>query len=193
MGRTQMRFVVALTGASGQIYGFRIVEELAKRCEVYVIISKNAELIADLEGLDVNKLRKIAHKFYREDEITAPISSGSFKHDGMVIAPCSVKTASSIAYGITDNLITRSADVTLKERRKLIILFRESPLHLGHLKTLVRLTEMGAIVMPPVPSFYIKPKTVEDVVNYTVYRVLDILGVEVDYQRWSGCLGKPKN
>jgi len=180
-----MRFVVALTGASGQIYGFRIVEELAKRCDVYVIVSKNARIIADIEGLNVEYLKNLA-RIYDEDEMTAPISSGSFRHDGMVIAPCSMKTASSIAHGITNNLITRSADVTLKEKRKLILLVRETPLHLGHLRTLVKLAEIGAIIMPPVPSFYIKPKTVEDVVDYTVYRVLDILGVDVEYQRWEG-------
>ncbi len=181
-----MRFVVALTGASGQIYGFRIVEELSKVGEVYTVVTKTAKRIAKLEGLDVEMLRSLSTNFYEEDEITAPISSGSFKHDGMVIAPCSVKTASSIAYGITDNLITRSADVTLKEKRKLILLIRETPLHLGHLKTLVRLAEIGAIIMPPVPAFYIKPKTIDDLIDHTVCRVLDLLGLEVECKRWEG-------
>ncbi|WP_456328107.1 UbiX family flavin prenyltransferase [Archaeoglobus sp.] len=179
-----MRFVVALTGASGQIYGFRIVEKLSKIGEVYTIVSKTAKKIAEIEGLNVEELKKLSTKFYEEDEITAPISSGSFKHDGMVIAPCSVKTASSIAYGVTDNLITRSADVTLKEKRKLILLIRETPLHLGHLKTLVRLAEIGAIIMPPVPAFYIKPKTIDDLIDHTVCRVLDLLGLEVECKRW---------
>ncbi|RLI85132.1 MAG: aromatic acid decarboxylase [Archaeoglobales archaeon] len=180
-----MRFVVALTGASGQIYGFRIVEELSRKGDVYVVFSKNAKIISDLEGLNVNILREFA-RVYDEFDMTAPISSGSFKHDGMVIAPCSIKTASSIAYGISNNLITRSADVTLKEGRKLILLIRETPLHLGHLKTLLRLAEMGATIMPPVPAFYIKPKSIDEIVNYTVYRVLDLLGVDVDYGRWGG-------
>ncbi len=181
-----MRFVVALTGASGQIYGFRIVKKLIEFAEVYTIVSRTAERIAEMEGLDLNELKSISSKFYTENDIEAPLSSGSFKHDGMVIAPCSVKTASSIAYGITDNLITRSADVTLKERRKLIVLFRETPLHTGHLKTLLRLSEMGAIVMPPVPAFYIKPKSVEEIVDHTVCRVLDLLGLNPDCKRWEG-------
>lgn len=178
-----MRFVVALTGASGQIYGFKIVKKLVEFAEVYTIVSKTAEKIAEMEGLDLNELRMIS-KFYTEDDIEAPFSSGSFKHDGMIIAPCSVKTASSIAYGITNNLITRSADVTLKERRKLIILFRETPLHVGHLKTLLRLAKMGAIVMPPVPAFYIRPKSIDDIVDHTVCRVLDLLGLDVECKRW---------
>jgi len=181
-----MRFVVALTGASGQIYGIRLIEELSKKAEVYAIISNTAKEILKFEGFNLEYIKSISNKFYEEDDIFAPISSGSFKHDGMVIAPCSIKTASCIAYGITDNLITRSADVTLKEKRKLILVVRETPLHLGHLKTLVRLAEMGAVIMPPVPAFYIKPKTIDDIVNHTVYRILDILGVEVEYDRWTG-------
>ena len=183
-----MRFVVALTGASGQIYGFKLVKKLVKFAEVYTIVSKTAEKIAKMEGVDLNILKSISSEFYTEDEITAPISSGSFRHNGMVIAPCSVKTASSIAYGITNNLITRSADVTLKERRRLIILFRETPLHLGHLKTLLRLAEMGAIIMPPVPAFYTHPKTIDDIVDHTIHRVLDLLGLDIEYKRWEGNL-----
>ncbi len=179
-----MRFVVALTGASGQVYGFKLVERLVEFAEVYTIVSKTAEKIAEIEGLDLDVLKSKSTKFYTEDEITAPISSGSFKHDGMVIAPCSVKTASSIAYGITNNLVTRSADVTLKEGRKLIILFRETPLHIGHLRTLLRLAEMGAVIMPPVPAFYIKPRTIEDLVDHTVCRILDLLGLDADCRRW---------
>ncbi len=182
-----MKFVVALTGASGQIYGFKLVEKLVEFGKVYTVISKNAERIAKMEGLDLNILKSIS-ELYTEDDITAPISSGSFKHNGMIIAPCSVKTASSIAYGIANNLITRGADVTLKERRKLIILFRETPLHIGHLKTLLRLAEMGAIIMPPVPAFYIHPKTIDDIVDHTIFRVLDLLGLDVEYERWEGNL-----
>ncbi len=182
-----MRFIVALTGASGQIYGIRLIEELRKIAEVHVIVSKAAKITLKVETeYDVNDVKKLATKYYEEDQIDAPISSGSFRHDGMVIAPCSIKTASSIAYGITDNLITRAADVTLKERRKLVLLVRETPLHLGHLKTLCRLAEIGAIIMPPVPAFYIKPKTVGDIVNHTVARVMELLGLEIDYKRWNG-------
>ncbi|MEM3147164.1 MAG: UbiX family flavin prenyltransferase, partial [Archaeoglobaceae archaeon] len=129
-------------------------------------------------------LREIATKFYDEDEIYAPIASGSFKHDGMAIVPCSMKTASSIAYGITSNLVTRSADVTLKERRKLLIAFREAPLHSAHLEALLRLSNLGVIVFPLVLSFYSKPKTIDDLVNFIVARIMEQLGVEVDYERW---------
>ncbi len=181
-----MRFVVALTGASGQIYGIRLVERLSELAEVHVIVSNAAKVTLKAEDFDLEYLRGIATEFYEEHEISSPLSSGSFKHDGMVIAPCSVKTASCIAYGITDNLITRAADVTLKEGRKLILLVRETPLHLGHLKALCRLAEIGAIVMPPVPAFYTKPKTIDDIVNHTVSRVMELLGLDVEYERWRG-------
>ncbi|HIP25244.1 MAG TPA: UbiX family flavin prenyltransferase [Archaeoglobus profundus] len=182
-----MRYIVALTGASGQIYGVRLIEELNKKAEVYVIISNAAKTILRLEtDYDTKYIKRIAHNLYEEDDLTAPISSGSFKHDGMVIAPCSVKTASCIAYGITDNLITRAADVTLKEKRKLIILIRETPLHLGHLRMLTRLAEIGAIIMPPVPAFYIRPKTLDDIINHTIARIMDLLGLDVEYKRWEG-------
>ncbi len=182
-----MRFVVALTGASGQIYGVRLVEKLSEFAEVYVIVSNAAKVTLRAEtDFDLEYLKGMATEFYEEHEITSPLSSGSFKHDGMVIAPCSVKTASCIAYGITDNLITRAADVTLKERRKLVLLIRETPLHLGHLKTLCRLAEIGAIVMPPVPAFYTKPKTIDDIVNHTVSRIMELLGLDVEYERWRG-------
>jgi 4-hydroxy-3-polyprenylbenzoate decarboxylase len=178
------RFVVALTGASGQVYGVRLVEKLGEVAEVYVVVSNTAKKLLKFEGLDLDYLRTISTKFYEENDLFAPISSGSFKHDGMVIAPCSVKTASSIAFGITGNLITRSADVTLKERRPLVLIFRETPLHLGHLKTLTRLAEIGAVIFPPVPAFYTKPKSIDDIVDHTVHRVMDILGLDVEYKRW---------
>lgn len=181
-----MRFIIALTGASGQILGIRLVEKLIKLgIEVYVVASRAAKITLRVEtDYDEGYLRSVATKYYDEDEIAAPFASGSFKHDGMVIAPCSIKTASSIAYGIADNLITRAADVTLKERRKLILVVREAPLHLGHLRTLAKLSEMGAIIYPPVLSFYIKPKTLDDIVNYTISRIIEMLGVEIDYPRW---------
>ncbi len=180
-----MRYVVALTGASGQIYGLRLVERLAEVAEVYVIVSKSARKTMDVEGISLEKLEEHAYRLYSDEEISAPLSSGTFRHDGMVIAPCSVKTASSIAYGITNNLISRAADVTLKERRKLILLFRETPLHLGHLRTLCRLAEMGAIIMPPIPAFYTKPKSVDEIVDHIVSRVMELLGIDVEYERWN--------
>jgi len=183
-----MRLVVALTGASGQIYGVRILEELHRRdIETHVIVSKAAEITLNAEtDYDLDYLKSLSTRFYSHDDIAAPISSGSFKHDGMIIAPCSMKTAASIAYGIADNLITRAADVTLKERRRLVLLVRETPLHSGHLKTLLQLSELGAIIMPPLPAFYIKPKSIDDIVNHTVARVLEKFGMDVDYQGWEG-------
>ncbi|MEM2726799.1 MAG: UbiX family flavin prenyltransferase [Archaeoglobaceae archaeon] len=181
-----MKLIVALTGASGQIVGIRLIEKLrAKGIEVYAIASRAAKITMKSETeYDEAYLRSIATKFYDEDEIYAPFSSGSFKHDGMAIVPCSVKTASSIAYGITDNLITRAADVTLKEGRRLVVAIREAPLHKGHLSALLRLSELGAIVYPLVLSFYSKPKTIEDLVDFTVSRIMEQLGIEVDYKRW---------
>ncbi|MEM0022319.1 MAG: UbiX family flavin prenyltransferase [Archaeoglobaceae archaeon] len=181
-----MKFVVALTGASGQIVGIRLIEKLLENGhEVIAIATRPAKITMKIEtNFDEGYLREIATKFYDEDEIYAPIASGSFKHDGMAIVPCSMKTASSIAYGITSNLVTRSADVTLKERRKLLIAFREAPLHSAHLEALLRLSNLGVIVFPLVLSFYSKPKTIDDLVNFTVARIMEQLGVEVDYERW---------
>lgn len=181
-----MKLIVALTGASGQIVGIRLIEKLvAKGIEVYAIASRAAKITMKSETeYDETYLRDIATKFYDEDEIYAPFSSGSFRHDGMAIVPCSVKTASSIAYGITDNLITRAADVTLKEGRKLVVAVREAPLHKGHLSALLRLSELGAIVYPLVLSFYSKPKTLEELLDFTVSRIMEQLGVYVEYKRW---------
>ncbi len=182
-----MRYVVALTGASGQVYGVRLIELLREHAEVYVIVSNAAKVTLEAETeYSLEYIKEISDEFYEEWEVDAPISSGTFKHNGMVIAPCSIKTASSIAYGITDNLISRAADVTLKEGRKLVLLIRETPLHLGHLKTMCRLAEMGAVIMPPVPAFYIRPKSVEEIVDHTVFRVMEILGLDVEYKRWRG-------
>lgn len=181
-----MKFVVALTGASGQIVGIRLIEKLLEKGhEVIAIATRAAKITMKFEtDFDEGYLREMATKFYDEDEIYAPIASGSFKHDGMAIVPCSMKTASSIAYGITDNLVTRAADVTLKEGRKLVVAVREAPFHRGHLLALLRLSELGAIVFPLVLSFYSKPKTIEDLVDFTVSRIAEQLGIEVDYRRW---------
>jgi 4-hydroxy-3-polyprenylbenzoate decarboxylase len=186
------KIILAMTGASGQIYGIRLLEKLREfKAEVHLIVSKPALLTMKVET-DKNEeyLRNLSKFYYSTSEIGAEIASGSFKHDGMIIAPCTIATASSIANGIADNLIVRAADVTLKERRRLILLVRETPLHQGHLLTLLRLSQIGAIVMPPVPAFYINPKTVDDIVNHTVSRVLEMLGFEIDYQRWRGLRAK---
>lgn len=180
-----MRLVVALTGASGQIYGIRALEMLKNKVETHLIISNSAKVTIEVETeYNMEYIKSLADRFYEENELKAPISSGSFKHNGMLIAPCSIKTAASIAYGITNNLITRAADVCLKEGRKLVLLVRETPLHYGHLKMLARLAKIGATIMPPIPAFYTKPRSIEDIVNNTVSRALEILGIEVDYPRW---------
>ncbi|WP_230972471.1 UbiX family flavin prenyltransferase [Archaeoglobus neptunius] len=181
-----MRFIVALTGASGQVLGIRLIETLVDAgAEVYAVASRAAKLTIRAETeYDENYVREIATKYYDEDEIAAPFASGSFRHDGMAIVPCSIKTASSIAHGITDNLITRAADVTLKERRRLVVAVREAPLHTGHLRTLTKLSEIGAIVFPPVMSFYTNPRSIEDMIRHTVSRIAELLGIEVEYRRW---------
>ncbi len=181
-----MKFVVALTGASGQILGVRLIEKLRSLgSQVYVVVSEAAKVTLKAETeYDVDYIKSIATKYYDESEIHAPFASGSFKHNGMAIVPCSIRTASSIAYGITDNLITRAADVTLKEKRRLVLAVREAPLHAGHLQTLARLAEIGAIVFPPVLSFYHKPKTLDDVIEHIVSRIAELLGLDVNYKRW---------
>lgn len=183
-----MRIVLALTGASGQIYGIRILEELYKRrIETHVIVSSAAEITLGVEtDYSTEYLKKMSTEFYRNDDIASPLSSGSFSHNGMIIAPCSIKTASSVANGITDNLITRAADVALKEGRRLLLLVRETPLHSGHLRALLRLSELGAIIMPPVPAFYTRPESIDDLVMHTVSRVLERFGIEMNFKRWSG-------
>jgi 4-hydroxy-3-polyprenylbenzoate decarboxylase len=185
-----MLLVIGITGASGAIYGIRLLEVLAthKDVETHLIISGAGEAIIRHEtdwGLE--KVRALADVCYDIDDIGARLSSGSFKRDGMVIAPCSMKTLSALANSYADNLIARAADITLKERKKLVLLTREAPLHLGYLRNMVKVTEMGAIVFPPVPAFYHKPQKIEDLVDYTVGRVLDIFDIQHNlFKRWEG-------
>ncbi len=181
-----MKVVLAFSGASGQIYGLKILEILRNlNVEVHTIVSDAAKLTMEVEGIEFSDIEKLSFRIYSNEDIGACLSSGSFCHNGMIIAPCSIKTASSIAYGITDTLISRAADVTLKERRPLVLLIRETPLHTNHLRTLLRLSEVGAIVMPPVPAFYIKPKSLEDIVEYTACRAISLLGVDVEHYVWN--------
>lgn len=169
--------VVAISGASGAILGIRLLEEL--RGEAYLIISKNAEKIIEYEtGYSVDEVKKLAKRIYNNDDLSADIASGTTKFDSLIIAPCSTTTLSKIACGIGDNLITRVASIALKERRKLIMVPRETPLSTVVLKRMYELSSMGAIILPPEPAFYLKPKKIEDVVNYIVGKILDHLGVE---------------
>jgi flavin prenyltransferase len=184
-----LRIVVGVTGASGAIYPLRLLEKLRRPdVEIHLILSRSGEKTLYLEtGKKAADLKSLAHFSWPVDDISAPLASGSFPTQGMVIAPCSIHTMSSIAYGITSNLLTRAADVALKERRRLILMIRESPLHLGHLRTMTLLAEMGAILAPPVPGFYNHPGSIEDLVDSSVDRVLDLIGLpDENARRWNG-------
>lgn len=185
-----MRLVVGVTGASGSIYGWRLLEKLRSRAEVevHLILSRSGERTAYLEmGKAAADFRQLAHCTYPVEDIGCRLASGSFAIDGMVIAPCSINTMSAIASGISSNLMIRAADVTLKERRRLVLVVRESPLHLGHLRSMTALAEMGAIIAPPVPAFYHHPQSVDEIVEHTVDRVLDLVGLpSADARRWDG-------
>ena len=182
------RIIVGISGASGVIYGVRMLEQLRKFADVetHAVISTSARRTAsfelDMSASEIEELADVTHRF---QDLAAPISSGSFRTDGMVIAPCSIKTLSAVANCYGDNLLTRAADVTLKEHRPLILLLRETPLHLGHLRLMVDAAEIGATIAPPVPAFYNRPQTIDGMVDYTVERVLDQLGLETpDTRRW---------
>ncbi len=185
-----MRIIVGMSGASGMIYGIRLLEVLSEvaDCETHVVISNGAKLSITLETdrliKDVEALANVVHN---DQNLAASISSGSFQTAGMVIAPCSMKTLSGVANSYDDNLLVRAADVVLKERRKLILVPREMPLHAGHCRLLYEAASIGAIIAPPVPAFYTRPQSVEDIVDGTVGRLLDLLGIENDITgRWAG-------
>ncbi len=174
------------------IYGIRLLEVLRSVAEVetHVIISQAARRTIPLEtDYSVAQVKALADKLYKFDDLAAAISSGSYKTMGMVVIPCSVKTLSGIANSYSDNLILRAADVILKDRRKLVLVLRETPLHLGHVRLMAQAIEMGAIIMPPMPAFYHRPQTVDDIINQSVNRVLDLLEIELDqdlFNRWQG-------
>jgi flavin prenyltransferase len=179
--------VVGISGASGAIYGVRLLQALRQaKASAHLIISKSAALTLKEEvELSIDDVRALADVVYPTADVGAAISSGSFKTRGMVIIPCSVRTVSDIAYGGTDNLLSRAADVTLKERRRLVLVVRETPLHAGHLRSMLAATENGAIIMPPVPAFYHRPKTIDDIVNQTVGRCLDLFDIDSGIvKRW---------
>lgn len=184
------RIIVGISGSSGAIYGVRLLEVLADAAgiETHLIISRGAEATIDYEtDRTVEEVKSKADRVYEESDVAASLASGTFQTDGMVVAPCSIKTLSAIANSYSDNLLTRAADVTLKERRKLVLVVRETPLHLGHLRLMVSVTESGAVVLPPVPGFYVRPKSIEDLIDHTVTKVLDQFGSEAGLiDRWTG-------
>ncbi|HET9714915.1 MAG TPA: UbiX family flavin prenyltransferase [Pseudolabrys sp.] len=192
-GKQKQPLIVGITGASGAIYGVRLLEML-KACgvESHLIVSRAALLTLAYETeLKLSDLEKLATVVHPNNDVGAACSSGSFRTMGMIIAPCSIKTMAEIATGNTANLISRAADVALKERRRVVLLLRETPLHLGHIRTMAEVTEAGAIVYPPVPAFYAQPKSLTEMIDHTLGRVLDLFDVEVGaVRRWSGGRGK---
>ena len=183
------RLVVGVSGASGVLYGVRVLDACREMgVETHLIVSRAAQLtLAQETSLSASDLAAKADVVYKVGDIGAAVASGSFQTLGMIVAPCSVRTMSEIATGVTSSLLTRAADVTLKERRALVLMVRETPLHLGHLRTMVRLAEMGATIAPPAPAFYAHPQSLADVVDQSVGRALDLLGLSwAAVRRWGG-------
>jgi len=191
-----MRLIVAITGSSGAIYGVRLLEALraAQKVEVHLVISKAGRLTLALEtGRKVREVEKLAQHVHRDEDLAATIASGSFKTAGMIVAPCSMKTLSGIVHSYADNLVVRAADVVLKERRTLVLMPRETPLHVGHCRLLLQAAEMGAVIAPPMPAFYNAPRTLEDAVDHSVGRVLDLFDIDSALvRRWQGTKGTRK-
>jgi 4-hydroxy-3-polyprenylbenzoate decarboxylase len=183
----KQRLVVGISGASGVIYGVRLLEMMRTQpIETHLVMSRAAEVtVAHETNLKVAQVQALAHCVHPVADIAASISSGSFKTMGMIIAPCSIRTMSEIASGVTSSLLTRAADVTLKEHRRLVLMVRETPFHLGHLRTMALLAEMGAIIAPPVPAFYSRPQSLDDVINHSLGRALDLFGIDTGkFKRW---------
>jgi 4-hydroxy-3-polyprenylbenzoate decarboxylase len=190
---TKHRIIVAITGATGAVYGVRLLEALREggQVESHLVVSRAGALNIQAE-LDLGKrdVESLADAAYSDRDIGAALASGSFRTHGMVVAPCSMKTLAALATGVTDTLVARAADVTLKERRRVVLLARETPLHLVHLRNMVTVTEMGAIVMPPVPAFYSKLESIEALVDQTVGRILDLFDLDApSLRRWAGLKG----
>lgn len=188
------RLIVGISGASGAVYGVRLLELLrAAGVETHLVMSNAASItLAHEVGKPLSDIKALADRSYGQKDLAAPIASGSFRTSGMIIAPCSVRTMSGIAAGGADGLLARAADVVLKERRRLVLLLRETPLHLGHLRAMTAATEMGAIIAPPVPAFYAKPQNLEQMIDYTLGRVLDLFDFDMDLVgRWNGLRSLP--
>ncbi|HEV2155198.1 UbiX family flavin prenyltransferase [Bradyrhizobium sp.] len=184
---TPKRMIIGISGASGVTYGVRLLQLLRNAgVETHLVMSKTAELTFAYEtDLKIAEVRELANVCHAIDDMASAISSGSFRTAGMIVAPCSMRSMSEIASGVTTTLLTRAADVVLKERRRLVLMVRETPLHTGHLRTMTALSEMGAIIAPPMPAFYAKPENLEDMVEHTVGRVLDLFDIDIGVvRRW---------
>ncbi len=194
-GDPRKRLIIGISGASGAIYGVRLLELLKdSEIQTHLVMSRTAKITLATETrfkvADVEALADVVHS---NDDLGAACSSGSFQNLGMIVAPCSIKTMSEIATGVTANLISRSADVALKERRRVVLMLRETPLHLGHIRSMASVTEAGAILYPPVPAFYANPKSLEEMVDHTLGRVLDLFDIDLGtVRRWSGDKQRPK-
>jgi len=188
---SRKRIVVGITGASGFLYGVEVMRLLKKAdVETHLVVSSGAHLTREHETmLSADELHALATHVHPPGALGAPISSGSFRTDGMIIAPCSMRTLAAIASGVTDNLVTRAADVVLKERRRLVLMTREAPLHLGHLRNMQAVTEYGGIIFPPVPALYAAPRTSDDIIRHSAARALSLFGIEtMDMPRWGETL-----
>jgi 4-hydroxy-3-polyprenylbenzoate decarboxylase len=185
-----MRLIIGISGASGVVYGIRLLEVLSaiKDIETHLVISEAGETNIKYEtDWTIEDIRSLASFYYDIDDTGARLASGSFKRDGMIVVPCTIKTMSALANSYNENLLVRAGDVTLKERAKLVLVVRETPLHLGHIRNMERLTEMGAIIFPPVPAFYHRPQTIQDIIDHTIGKILDIFNIEHNlFPRWSG-------
>jgi 4-hydroxy-3-polyprenylbenzoate decarboxylase len=183
------RIVVGVTGASGSAYAFAALRALRAHadCDVHLVMSEQARKTIEIETAHTAAdLEALAYAVHRDDDLAAPISSGSFLTDGMLVIPCSMKSASAIAYSFNANLLVRAADVCLKEKRRVVLVVRETPLHVGHLRTLAQLAEIGAVILPPIPAMYARPQSVDDIVNHTVGKALDQFGIANElFNRWS--------
>ena len=181
------RLIVGISGASGVVYGIRVLEMLKQLgIESHLVMSRAAEVTLSHEsGLKVSQVHALASHWYKAEDIGGAPASGSFRSLGMIVAPCSIRSMSEIATGVTTSLLTRAADVTLKERRRLVLMVRETPLHTGHLRSMLQLSEMGAVIAPPVPGFYAKPESLDDLIEHTAGRMLDLFGLDCGtIRRW---------
>jgi flavin prenyltransferase len=192
--QAQRRLIVGISGASGVVYGMRTLQLLRNAgVETHLVMSKTAEVtFAHETNVKIAEVKAAAHTAYRIDDMAAAIASGGFRTAGMIVAPCSIRSMSEIATGVTSTLLTRAADVTLKERRRLVLMVRETPLHAGHLRAMASLSDMGAIIAPPVPAFYARPQSIDDIVDQTVGRVLDLFDIDIGIvHRWGEARSSP--